>query len=485
MKKLIKIALFILAVVAVALVLVRSSSPNPVAVIRVVDIAGKPIPGAIIRPDGLRPKRINSHHGWTDEREVKPTPVVTDAQGIARVPYPRYVFEKTETGQISFGVEHTNYCSDRPFRVVSAAPPANATLKDKAGFLFMLVTKRVVTRPDPVVLKLGGIAKVSGYLGSKENLIPQIHPQLDSMTLPRKGFWVSENSASLMNRRIPEGANALRLVYLPPSGRVCFSDAVYFAAIPGQTNEFCLELKPGIRLSARLDNSVPRPVINGRVQVSVTSQPTNTSGKSVSWRAWKTVNPDGTFSFDSLPPGKAEVIAMCDGFKSKDGAVAKISDFCMPQVFQLNGADIDGAIAMEPTANFEATILDDKGQPLADAGVFFWPNVIWNGVGSTIFMGPTYNAEDVLRSGEEINWQKIRTNTPPLFQARSDKHGIALVRNLPAFKQSFAVDHTSYELPVTAINNDRQLSTQLSPSETNHVTVTLQKKGTQFLKSPR
>ncbi len=136
MNKPIRLLVLVLAIIAAGLFYIRSTPPNPVAVIKVVDTSGKPIAGAIIRPDGLRPKRINGHWGWSEDNPVKPTPVTTDARGIARVPYPRYVFEKTETGEISFGVEHSNYCSDRPFRVVSAAPPANATLKDQATFGF-------------------------------------------------------------------------------------------------------------------------------------------------------------------------------------------------------------------------------------------------------------------------------------------------------------------------------------------------------------
>jgi hypothetical protein len=39
-----------------------------------------------------------------------------------------------------------------------------------------------------------------------------------------------------------------------------------------------------------------------------------------------------TFLFDTLPPGKVEAIAICDGFV-KGSATPKIADFIMPQVF--------------------------------------------------------------------------------------------------------------------------------------------------------
>ncbi len=473
-----KLILIVLIFLGFTLFIIRSTPPNPVAIIKVVDTTGKPIAGATIRPDGLIPKRINGHWSWNENIAVKPYAVITDAQGIAQVPYPRYVFEKAETGEISFYVEHPDFCSDRPFRVVSATPPTNAKLKDQAEFLYRLLMGRIVTRPEPVVLKRGGIIKVSGYLGSKENMIPTIHAQLASMSLSRKGFWQSVGPVVLMNRRVPEGTNAVRLVYFPPTGRTCFSDDATFLSVEGRTNELCLELKPGLQLSGRLDDSVPRPVTNGRVQISINSADVNTNGNHFLWRLAKEINPDGTFLFDSLPPGKVEIIALCDGFKSKDGVTTKTSSFIIPQAIQLEHRDIVAVIAMEPTANFEVTVLDEKHQPLTDASVSFSRNVLWNGRGSTIFMAPTFDSENLLRSDEEFSWPKFWSSHPSCYMVHTDKRGIAMVPNLPAFKQSFGVDHSNYELPINPLNDDRrEVSVRLISGETYRTTVILQKKG--------
>jgi len=113
------------------------------------------VAGATIKPDGLRPKNNGGHYFWTDRFEVKPTPVTTDSSGVARVPYPHYVIEHLETGEISFSVDHPDFCSDRPFRVVSASPPANARLSVKMEFycryVLAFITRKVSVRPDPVV----------------------------------------------------------------------------------------------------------------------------------------------------------------------------------------------------------------------------------------------------------------------------------------------------------------------------------------------
>src|SRR4051812_27109598 len=95
----------------------------PMALIRVEDSSGQPVVGAVLRADGLRTKPgpyASGHYGWMTARNGVPNdPVRTDKSGSALVPYPIYVFEKIETGQISFSVEHPDFVPDRPFRVVT------------------------------------------------------------------------------------------------------------------------------------------------------------------------------------------------------------------------------------------------------------------------------------------------------------------------------------------------------------------------------
>ena len=96
------------AVVVALFVWSLSSLPaHPVALLRVMDAAGKPIAGAVIVPDGLRPKAgaADGHYQWRSEQlGVTNNPAITDADGYARVPYPKYLLERIETGEISFTV---------------------------------------------------------------------------------------------------------------------------------------------------------------------------------------------------------------------------------------------------------------------------------------------------------------------------------------------------------------------------------------------
>src|SRR5215831_2930795 len=93
-----------LALLALLLSLVMTGPRHPVALIRVMDATGKPISGAIVRPEGLRTKPgpyVGGWYGWQAGRNGVPNPPVkTDKAGCAPVPYPKYVFERIETGTL-------------------------------------------------------------------------------------------------------------------------------------------------------------------------------------------------------------------------------------------------------------------------------------------------------------------------------------------------------------------------------------------------
>src|SRR5437762_2879800 len=105
--------LFVLAVV----VLIATAPRHPVALIRVVDVAGKPIAGAVVLPEGFRTKPGPYESGWYSWRPevhgLSNSPATTDRDGYARVPYPKYVFERIETGKLCLSVNHPDYVPDR------------------------------------------------------------------------------------------------------------------------------------------------------------------------------------------------------------------------------------------------------------------------------------------------------------------------------------------------------------------------------------
>jgi hypothetical protein len=165
-----------------------STDKHPVALIRIVDSAGKPVAGAVIRPDGLRTKAgpyVSGHYGWRMvPNGVANDPVVTDGNGYARVPYPKHVFERIETGQISFSVSHAEFVPDRPFREVTTTPPAGAM----AGVGRLPVEpdqRKPPARLDPVVLQ--GILKLSVRVPQPEDDLFSRRPPVWH---PETNFWI-------------------------------------------------------------------------------------------------------------------------------------------------------------------------------------------------------------------------------------------------------------------------------------------------------
>lgn len=489
MKTAIKI-LAIAGIVAALIAWLRASTPmSPIAFIRVVDAAGNPVAGATIQPDGLRPKNNGGHYLWTDRFSVKPLPVTTDSAGVARVPYPHFVEERLETGEISFGVDHPDYCSDRPFRIVAAAPPANARLRTKVEYYLKyglaLLTRKASVHPDPVVLQRGAIVEVSGYIGSKESRVPTVIPMTSANMWPGQEFWKRTAAGALVTRKIPAGTNHLRLVQIKDGAPNYFSDFVTFDAKVGETNRIDLELKPGARVSGRVADAVPRPVMNGRVVAEIVQEGIDPQSTPPRWHVWSEIAPDGTYVFESIPAGRMEMVAVCDGFVSENGAAIARTSQRTPQWFTIKQAAENVVLRMEPAAFVEVTVLDDDGRPLEGAEVWFWPNVLWNNHGSTIFADGVYNTADILKSGRKPGWASGGGKVNR-FSAASDHRGIALVCDLPEMPgaQSFMVSHRSFEMPVhrdPGGDVSRNSQVTLRAGETNRVTVKLQKKGKEFV----
>src|SRR5207244_11842870 len=87
----------------------------------------------------------------------------------------------------------------------------------------------------------------------------------------------------------------------------------------GETTAISLELKRGAAVRGRLDESVPRPVVNGRVIATVFPIGFSPEKNPPQWHTWTVARPDGRFEFASLPAGDLEIAAICQGFISANG----------------------------------------------------------------------------------------------------------------------------------------------------------------------
>src|SRR5579862_5288284 len=254
---------------SVALWLLLTDAPNPVALLRVVDKAGNPIAGAIIRPEGIRTKPgpyAGNWYNWgVSGNKIPDSPVTTDPQGCARVPYPKYVFERIETGTLTLSVEHPRFVPERPECRVAFIPPAGAPWRVWLTYAIDRIrAKALITSTDPIVLQEGAVLSVSLAPGSGPALGAPLTAQVSSLAMDATNFWVNPSPQILTTKRLRPGLTMLRPVRFDTNGMAWFGAVTSFNAVGGQTNELSVELRPGVAVRGRLDESVPRPIRDGR-----------------------------------------------------------------------------------------------------------------------------------------------------------------------------------------------------------------------------
>jgi hypothetical protein len=470
---------FFFAVLLLLVVLVILAPKNPVALIQVVDAVGKPVAGAVIRPDGLRTKAgpyASGHYGWmTGSNGVPNDPVTTDPRGCAHVPYPKYVFERIETGEISFSVNHPEFVSDRPFRVVTTTPPAGAPWRVWLAYWGdRLLRRALVSQTAPVVLQKGAVLKIF-VKGGPPSSDGRLFAQASRVWSADTNFWLRPEPGVVATRRLPPGTQAVRALQFDAAGRAWFSDVAQVVAITGVSNEVVLELKPGVTLRGRLDPTVPRPVSNGRVVAHVRPQGHRAQDSPPEWHAWRTIREDGSFEIESLPAGDLEIVALCHGFVSTNGP----GQFKMryPQKHVVGTNDLAITIGMEPTARLEVRVTDEKGQPVKDARVVTWPNVRYGEWSATVLLSDCYNTADFYLSNAVVKRASGWFQSVADFEGTTDGSGLAVVPNLPATVTEFSVEHSRLVLPavVTGGGDRRRYATMtLFPGQTNEVSVRLE-----------
>jgi hypothetical protein len=474
--RLIFLAASVLVVIVLG-VLLATAPKHPVALIRVVDTTGKPIGGAIILPEGLRTKPgpyRSGWYGWMADRNGVPNPAVTtDKHGFARIPYPKFVFERIETGTLCLSVNHSDFVPERPEPIVATALPAGAPWRARAQDLWDRIRhKALLVRPPPVALQKGAILKISAQ-SATASTNGGLFAQVSGVASEDTNFWILPEPGSIITRRLAAGPHTVRAVRVDEDGSAWFSDVAQITAVASQTNELHFTLKSGVTVRGQLDATVPRPVKNGRVVAHVWPQGFKPADGPPQWHTWSSVKEDGSYTIKSLPEGELEIVALCDGFISTNGP----GQFKMryPQEHLIGTNDLSVTIGMEPTARLEVTVTDDQGKPLKGAQVMTWPNVRYGEWSATIFAGDCYNTADWLLSKRraEFSWGQ-----PVLdFQGVSGDDGVAILANLPADVNELSIEHAEFTLPIIqgpGGQKHRQASVTLIAGRTNQLTLQLE-----------
>jgi hypothetical protein len=208
-------------------------------------------------------------------------------------------------------------------------------------------------------------------------------------------------------------------------------------------------MKEPVTVRGQLDASIPRPIKNGWVVVSVTAPPINTkTGRALTrnWRASVDVAEDGSFVVPNLPSGTVEIMAGCDGFVSKDTSARIIPGVRQAQVVAEDDAHAV-TIPMEPTGAVRVLVQTPDGQPLSGAMVGFSPNQMM-GRGTNI-VGTRTDSLDMLRRRDNDPGSLARFPSDfPRFNAKTDATGTVVIRDLPAGQQTLYVNAEGYDMPI-------------------------------------
>ncbi|MDB6038424.1 MAG: blaR1 7, partial [Verrucomicrobiales bacterium] len=354
-----------------------NSDPNGITfkevLLRVEDEFGQPLQGATILPDALRVKGIHSPdaYAWSAGPWGTPEKSTTDADGRAYVKYPVAAFPKERefTGALVFTVDHPDFCRLRPQDY-----PVEATA-------------------EAIRLTRGILLEVSGFFGNEHIPITDLKLRLSQEEM-RRGDWQKTEKGTFVFRRLSSGSHLIQLMGKLPTGDIIYSDCLEFTAQSGKPCSYSLELKPGIRLEGRIDNNVPRPIKNGRALISVRPHqfpavqiqedllPVYAKyGDFEFWKTYRTIAEDGTFTFESIPPGMVDVVVQGDGFISKNGSQPqnRLSgppqqivplEIGVPQTYPLTFPLTAIEVATEPTATIRAGLKTKLGAPIEGALVY-------------------------------------------------------------------------------------------------------------------
>ena len=222
-----------------------------------------------------------------------------------------------------------------------------------------------------------------------------------------------------------------------------------------------VQLRPGIRIEGRLDDKVPRPVRNGRVEVCTFEK--------TEWFVSAPIAADGSFTIPSFPRGKHfQIIAAGDGFVSqpfgreqlahyarlhKWGPLHYETDyFVRPQYFPLEGELLKPVLKTNPAAEVRITVLGPDGSPVQNCQVVCHLNTAYQGMAHTIFLGHRNTYEGV--NPDQDVWAKAGSRlyhgNPFAGQTKAD--GVVVFRNLPNSTQPlhFYVLHENLQLERTS-----------------------------------
>jgi hypothetical protein len=230
-----------------------------------------------------------------------------------------------------------------------------------------------------------------------------------------------------------------------------------------------LGLRPGVLLEGRLDDSVPRPVKNGFVELMIVQgNDYRIERGGLQWQDTVAIKPDGTFTFVSVPPGgHAQLFALGEGFQTTNPTEQEMRKYfaennagedaviaaalrrpdILPQLVRLDSEHVQVTLPCRETAGLDVRVIDPAGNPVAGATGSFNPNGYFL-PGELFIPGTEHSTRAMVASGANgiLALAGLVADSPASFirrsflQVESDDEGMIRFRNLPSRKDSYEIE---------------------------------------------
>ena len=250
----------------------------------------QPIQDATVVISSLRTKleRASAH---SNGQFIEEGSAQTDSDGIASVSYPKYVYEKMETGYIVLRIRHPDF-ANYVDQMVEVAPGLSIEVNMKSG------------------------RKLS-FTAIDEKANRQLKEHVYAIT-PRdnSGSKWTNLDGTLSSGSIDKEVPSMMLVATKEGQPTLFSDLIDLEKTP---NKSAIKLRSGNSIKGRLADNVPRPIRNGTVALGIAfslgARPTHDNA--VRWTDHVVIEEDGSFEFPSVPRSETvHLLANCDGWVS-------------------------------------------------------------------------------------------------------------------------------------------------------------------------
>ncbi len=331
---------------------------------------------------------------------------------------------------------------------------------------------------DPVLaLQRGRVIKVRA-VDTEGNALPNAYALLAGSYGDRRTF-TRDDSDVLVSSVVSLDRRWLRVIEDDESDEIPtrFSDLIDVTALDAAGADGVIEatLRPGVRLEGKLDDSVPRPIKNGQVDLAIVEgeghqivlrEDRDSQDRPWQWRETVAVQPDGTFVCESLPPGgHVQLFALVEGYQSVTPTEAELRAYFreheagadnvidkaverstfMPRIYALDRDTVSVTLPCKPTSGVDIRVVDPTGQPIEGATVSFSPNGCFLG-GSTIMPGSWLPSR--LKGGALLPTGKSWVFSAFVFP-KTDGGGMVRVHSLPGEgRESYRVEADGFVMPI-------------------------------------